>query len=282
MLDRAIFAYLLAQMIKITPNFLGKKILVQYWRDRRNRIKSSQHTRSLPGGEQIACDLSIPYEFMIFSKQEEEQDLSTVRKLLKPNQTFVDCGANIGLWTLTAISAVSSKGKVFAFEPNPSTFEKLSRNASLSKFKNNISLFPSAVGKESTRLLLQCRREHNKSKIVSSSNQDTISIPIVRLDDSTGSVEISGMKIDVEGFELDALLGAEKILKTYRPWLCIEFNSNFTESKTLAEWDVHQYLAKLGYTARHFKYALDKSDENALPDTWQLDKAYANLYYSQA
>ena len=57
---------------------------------------------------------------MIWLGEEERFELEWLRGELRPGDVFVDCGANLGLWSLTAAPAVAPKGKVVAFEPNPS------------------------------------------------------------------------------------------------------------------------------------------------------------------
>lgn len=271
------FTDMLGQFIKITPEFRGKGRLIQYWMSIRD--KNAQRIRLLPGGGKILCEFSVPYEAMVWLEWEEQKDLEVVNKLLKPGQTFVDCGANIGLWTIVAASVVGSIGKVYAFEPNPSTFEKLSRNISLGNSEWNICLSSTAVGSQNTKLYFQCNESHNISQIILESNKNSILVSVVNLDSALKEDCIHGIKIDVEGFEIEVLKGAEAILKRYQPWVCVEFNTLLAKVNRLGDWNVHQYLRALGYVCRHFQDALDASTKSILPDDWQTT-GYCNLYYS--
>lgn len=129
----------LGQLIRSTPEFKGKGRLVTHWINHRQR--NTKRVRTLPGGETIDCDLSVPYECMVWLKREEQADLKQLQELLKSKQTFVDCGANVGIWTLTAASVLGLEGQVYAFEPSPKTFEKLAKNIETAKLKNIIHLF---------------------------------------------------------------------------------------------------------------------------------------------
>ena len=100
---------LLGHFLRATPGFRGKGRLVNRWV--RHPGPPWNRERILPGGAIIHCDLLIPYEAMVWIEAEEETDLQTLRLLLKENQHFVDCGANIGLWTLVAATGVGSGGK---------------------------------------------------------------------------------------------------------------------------------------------------------------------------
>lgn len=269
----------LGQIIKIFGkwNFRGKGRLITYWMNKRN--KNAKRIRILPGGGKVICDLSVPYEAMVWLEQEEQPDLELLRDLLKPGQTFVDCGANIGIWTVVAALAVKPTGRVYAFEPNPFTFEKLSQNLSLLNPKGQIELFAMAVGSENKELLLRCHQEHNVSQVISTSNKESIMVSVVSIDSIFKDTYVDGIKIDVEGFEIEVLKGAENILKKCTPWLIVEFNTVLAKVNKLGDWDVHHYLSNLGYVCREIHNALDSTQASVLPNDWQT-KGYCNLYYS--
>jgi len=67
------------------------------------------------------------------------------RQRLKPGQTVVDVGANIGCFTLLAARLVGPKGRVVAFEPDPNNLTRLQRNIALNQLKN-VTVLPNAVG----------------------------------------------------------------------------------------------------------------------------------------
>jgi len=267
----------IAKFIISTPEFKGKWRLIRYWMNHKNN--NAITLRMLPGGEKVFCHLGIPYEAMVWLEREEQSDLVLLTELLKTGQTFIDCGANIGLWSLVAASTVQQSGKIYSFEPNPSTFKKLSDNVSLSKFKQNINLIASAVGNEQKSVLFHCDVAHNISHIANSSNESSIEVSVVAIDSILETNIVHGIKIDVEGFELECLRGSEATLKRYNPWLCVEFNTILAKVNKLSDWDVHQYLTGLGYVCRQFQDALDSSSKSILPNTWKTT-GYCNLYYS--
>ena len=55
---------------------------------------------------------------------------------LRPGDTFIDAGANIGLFTLLALSVVGDKGHVHAFEPNPLVAAMLRESLALNAADN--------------------------------------------------------------------------------------------------------------------------------------------------
>lgn len=263
---------LLAWFIKRTGSFKGKGRLIWFWMAK--RPTELKRTRPLPGGGSVLCDLAIPYEAMVWLEQEEQPDLVILQKLLRPGQIFVDCGANIGIWTLVAAAKVAESGKVYAFEPNPLTFQKLQANLSTGSWQN-IEARPEALGSEEGTVYLKCEVQHNISQVVLASQADTLVVPQVTLDSSLAKLAVAGIKIDVEGFELKVLKGAAQLLKAQHPWLCVEFNTVLAGVNVLGQWEVHQYLSELGYHARLFKDALA---DNILPRGWQTT-GYCNLFY---
>jgi FkbM family methyltransferase len=263
----------LGQFIKATPEFRGKGRLLNYWMKNRGNDK---RMRELPGGARVLCDLSIPYEAMVWLEREEQKDLRLLCLLLGAGQTFVDCGANIGIWTLVASSAVGPTGEVHAFEPNPHTFEKLSSNVLLSGM--NPKLYNRPLGHVAAEFLFECHKSHNISSIVAEDGDNVISVSAVTLDSILVGKHVDGMKIDVEGFEMNVLQGSENILEKSKPWLCVEFNTILAKVTRLADWDVHRFLRDMGYRCRQFHDALDTSMSTVLPDYWQTS-GYCNLFY---
>jgi FkbM family methyltransferase len=266
---------LLGQFLRIAPPFKGRERLIHYWV---NRARDGQRIRLLPGGGKIQCDMAIPYESMVWLEREEEADLAALRRLLRPGQTFVDCGANIGLWTLTAAAAVGAQGRVYAFEPNPVTFDKLSRNIRANALEEVALALCAACGREIGKMPFLCSDEHNHSRMAAEADEDVMFVPVRTLDAAVHGGTIHGIKIDVEGNEFDVLLGAREILRQSKPWLCVEFNASLAGATRLRDWNVHQHLRTLGYSCLLMADAAGSPGEHALGDDWGLE-GYCNLYY---
>jgi FkbM family methyltransferase len=222
--------------------------------------------------------MSVPYECMEWLGREEEDDLAAVRGILKPGQTFVGCGANIGVWTLQGAMIVGAQGKVHAFEPNPATFEKLQHNIRLNALEGKVRASCVACGDREGGMPLVCNEEHNTSRVTADAVEKAVMVPMTTLDRALAEIPVHGIKIDVEGYEMHVLKGAREILLRSKPWLCIEFNTLMTGSNRLGDWDVHQYLLSLGYSCCRMAEAADASATNARPDDWET-KGYCNLFY---
>ena len=137
----------LGHLLRATGHFRGRGRLTRYWLNRRQ--PNDCRTAKLPGGAEIICEMNVPYEAMVWLGQEEPEDLRMLQRLLQPGQTFVDCGANIGLWSLVAATAVQPNGKVFAFEPNPRTHQRLTQHIEQNRFAATVATFSSCCGARS-------------------------------------------------------------------------------------------------------------------------------------
>jgi len=150
----------------------------------------------------------------------EKYELDFIVGLLQPGMTFVDIGANVGLFSIPAAKKIQ-QGNVYAFEPALWTFERLTKNARLNNVRNLVSL-RSAVGDYTGDAILQINgpgkdglNTIGKSADEDSEVVDTQSVPITTLDDFTRRHFISRvdvMKVDIEGAELFAFRGAADLL----------------------------------------------------------------------
>jgi FkbM family methyltransferase len=142
--------------------------------------------------------------------------------------TVLDIGANVGL---TSILFAQASEKVFAFEPSLNTFRNLSINVQSSKY-SNLHLFRFGLGsRNENRILITSPGSSVSSYVLTNDTHSEYQqeiIQIKKLDKVYKSINISNVtfiKIDVEGNELDVLFGATKLLKQYRPVVVLEFNS---------------------------------------------------------
>ena len=66
--------------------------------------------------------------FRYFTENYEDENFSFLQKVAKPGHVVIDIGAHLGLFSVRAAQLVGDNGKVFAFEPAPSTFLLLKKN----------------------------------------------------------------------------------------------------------------------------------------------------------
>ena len=177
-----------------------------------------------------------------------EKEYYCLERWVSKGDWVIDIGANIGHYTIKLSNIVGKQGRVIAFEPIPETFELLSANVSFSKNKNVTLL--NMCASDSTQILgmniprfntgLNNYYEAHVTK--EDSDIQVLCFPIDMLNLKN---EIKLIKIDAEGHDLEVLIGAKKILKTYHPILIIEDNSS----------DIANYL-------KPFDYKLEKKGDS--------------------
>lgn len=117
--------------------------------------------------------------------------------------------------------------KIWAYEPNPNSFDNAAKTIKLNDLKN-VKLQHFAVSKQSGDVLF---RTHNKrgyplgghSHFAAQQGSGVVSVPAVRLDQSVPlDRPVSILQLDVEGHERAAVKGARGIIEKWRPILILE------------------------------------------------------------
>ncbi len=191
----------------------------------------------------------------------EPKIFSFLNKYLKDGMTYVDVGANIGVYTLFAAKRVG-RGKVFAFEPQPKTFNRLIENIQLSKLKNIIAE-QAAVGEKEGEIEIVTNDKYSSVSYTKHINSDSAALnrcKIIKLDAYFEALNhIDYLKIDVEGFEFYVLKGAEQMLKTKIPSIIqLELIEKFQNRSGSSIKMICQLLNSLGYIFFHLQENLLK------------------------
>jgi FkbM family methyltransferase len=170
-------------------------------------------------------------------------------KILRPGDCFVDVGANIGLISLAGALAVGSAGHVYAFEPVPSTYEMLERNIAFNAARN-VHAYPIALGSRRERRVIYRKLEGNSgeaSLIESHDASPAALVPVLTLDGflkETGIPSVRAIKLDVEGWEAEVLMGARELIGSAEaPILIVEYIAAGHSSDKLYDFlsSVNQY-----------------------------------------
>lgn len=143
-----------------------------------------------------------------------------LRDKVKPGQTCLDVGANIGAWVIQFAHLVGPTGRVVAFEPNPGARAVLERHVALNHTGGVVRVVPVAVGAEAGEVTFFAAGSDGMSRIGSpnpglAEASRPIPVPVVALGPWCGEngVVPDWMLIDVEGFEGHVLAGAADLIR---------------------------------------------------------------------
>jgi len=166
---------------------------------------------------------------LMMNKTREVFSTAHFQKIITEDMTIIDIGANIGYYALLE-SQLASKGHVFAIEPVSGNYNLLIKNIALNNC-NNISTYNLAIGNIDGYLDMYIYDKCNWSsftKIPGENITDTIQVPIVTLDNFIESYLPHNphfIRMDVEGFEYEIVMGSQKTLRMAAPLiLCIEMH----------------------------------------------------------
>ena len=191
--------------------------------------------------------LRFPRLYATFALRSKSPNFEKVLYLreIKRGHTVFDLGANIGYYSFLFSKLVGKCGSVFAFEPVPITFQKLTQNT---KKCRNLILHNFAVG-NSRREGEVCYdlEDLGKSSLLSkaTNNVRAAKTQIVPLDEycKVNNLErLDFVKCDVEGYELQVMQGMVKTLTKFLPKISIEITLPDKERLALIE-----LLREIGY-----------------------------------
>ena len=128
------------------------------------------------------------------------------------NETFVDLGAYRGDTVQAFLDRVDQYHKIFAFEPNFKTYQKLTEN--VKKYENVFSVNKAVSDYEGVATLVSAGR----GSAVEKRGQ---SVSVCSLDLFFSNQSVSLIKMDVEGQERQALLGARDLIMRCHPKMIV-------------------------------------------------------------
>lgn len=174
-------------------------------------------------GTRLLCpteDLSLAPELALTGTY-DRPFVDFLERRLRRGMTFVDVGANVGLFTILAASRVGRGGRVFAYECNPELIGFLRRNIEMSWFDDRVRLIPKAAHRDEEDRKFRVPRDQKMlgsltrfdgSEAVAGELQE-FHVSCERLDVGLREVPyVDLLKIDVEGGEAAVLDGASGLL----------------------------------------------------------------------
>jgi FkbM family methyltransferase len=219
------------------------------------RAHRSGRIVTLASGEQLSApSLHEPVAFHCLVDGTYEPELTALlERYLPPGGTFLDVGANIGVFTLTAARIAGPLGRVIAIEASPEIGGFLSRNIAANGCPN-VTLVAKAAAENGPQRLAFWPAPAEKfgmGALAPQFDAAAIAVDADTIDNIVTALDIAHVdliKMDIEGFEAAALRGARRLLSSSRPPpVIIEF-ADWAENRAGARCgDAQRVLQELGY-----------------------------------
>ncbi len=180
------------------------------------------------------------------------------------NEVVYDVGGFEGTFTIFFAHAIGQTGKVLTFEPNPLNVEVIRNNVAVNHFRN-VKIFPIGVGKEKVQTTM-CFNPNSPAtgslnpyiRNYMQSQKGTFTIP-VKVDTIDNLIKQHRLpppdflKIDVEGSEMDVLIGMTKTLEKFKPKLFIEIHGIGLDRKIANAREIVKFLLNEKYLLFHIE-----------------------------
>ncbi len=198
------------------------------------------------------------FRHIYFHGEYEPETTLLFQKLVKPGQTWLDVGGNVGFFTMLLARGVGDSGHVYTFEPNPAMVERIQASIILNG-ATNVHLVPRTVSNVSGQEIsfyVPVGAGHNSGRASAvkfddlSSSVKEVKVLTTSLDDylEEHQVKPDFMKIDIEGFEINAFRGMERTMRSHPPKLIISELSQLP-GVLATPIEIITYLAGFDYLA---------------------------------
>jgi FkbM family methyltransferase len=208
---------------------------------------------------ELNLDEGIDFSIWLLGSFEPET-VRCYRRLVRPGDTVLDIGANIGAHTLRLAQAVGANGRVVAFEPTDYAFTKLARNVALNpELSGRIRCLqyllgatdapdaPTAPLYSSWPLKAEAGLHHlHQGRLMSTEGASTRSLDSACR--ALGLDRVDCIKLDIDGAECAMLKGAGEVLSRWRPTIVMELAPYVLQECASSLEELVDLLRSHGYT----------------------------------
>lgn len=200
------------------------------------------------------------------------EEFNAIKDNVKEGDIVFDVGANIGTYVLWSSKFTGHLGSVHAFEPDPTAFRLLEKNIHLNRLSAQVTLNQRAISEKQGDLKFSVGLDIQNQIVEESS----INYQIIKSDSIDRYIEqnkikrIKYLKIDIEGYEYKALLGAGNALRSGTiDVIQLEINEKIINS-SITPAELLDFVNQLGYilcgydctNGRFFEIPYVKTREN--------------------
>lgn len=184
----------------------------------------------------------------------EPELAATLLRLLQPGQVFADVGANEGYFSVMASRLVGARGRVLAVEPQSRLQPVLRRNFALNH-ADNVTITAAVVSDSIgvAELNLAPSMNTGATSLIRSTRyalrQETVpALPLAEMLARAGLTTVDLLKLDIEGWEYEAILGSREIFRDGRVRaITLELHPEHLEKRGLGIAPIMAFLQEAGF-----------------------------------
>lgn len=193
-------------------------------------------------------DLGIGRELLVYGVHEPVVTTS-LRRFLKEGMIVVDAGANVGYYVLEECNLVGETGRVIAIEPEPENYALLGSNVVRNTLRN-VTLVHGAVGNSDGHGTMYLSELSNRHTMIAPTKgeRECIGVDVFKIDtlvQRLGLPSVDCVRMDIEGYEIEAMDGMMETLRKFRPILVMELHPDLAGGERIA--GLLQLLHNLDY-----------------------------------
>jgi FkbM family methyltransferase len=189
-----------------------------------------------------------------FTGRYDEDKFDVALRHVVPDTTVLDIGASLGFWTLM-LARRSRAAHVIAYEPLPRNREVIEQNLALNALSHRVAVEPWGLSDRDAELTVTAEPGGAGNAAVTTEDSaehtdlpDRLSISVRTLDSMPPTPSrCSFVKIDVEGYELFVLRGAERFVDEHRPVILGEFSALWSRERGLVPDAAERWAAAHDY-----------------------------------
>ena len=232
-------------------------------------------------GARVTVSLGDRIGRMMWTGCYESELVDLLRQMLDPAMTFVDVGAQVGYFSMTAAALVGPAGAVHSFEPDPDCFSMLQRNARAYPWvRVHNSAVADFVGETSFYRSPKRGESGWGAMFDEDGDRPKISVKVRTLDNWVATERIGRIdvvKIDVEGAECRVLDGARGVIARTRPMMWVEANAVCLSRDGKSVSSLLQLLAEWDYAAHGLYERRSRSPENIVAIPRERSDLFAKI-----
>lgn len=184
---------------------------------------------------------------------EDLKELQLIDKVSDDGPTLIlDCGSNFGFYSIYTASK-NNNNKAIAFEASPNTFQELKKNIEVNNLKN-IKAYNLALTNTDNKDIIFFESINDwESSLIESNSESKIQTKIktTTLNSIISSNDLYNnhlvIKLDVEGYEMQIIDGAKKIIQKFSPIIILEFSKFIEKNKVFNYSYLQSFLKEFDY-----------------------------------